>query len=37
MLWIKYRRGEAIPKDMKYDDWRIQKNINGSTPLMLWI
>ncbi len=38
MLWIEYRPGEPIPKEIQYDGWQTDRNkCGGKTPLMLWI
>ena len=36
MIWIGYRRGEAIPQSMLYPDYQTDRNRIGQTPLMLW-
>ena len=37
MLWIYYRRGEAIPKELYYTDDYLDNDNYGNTLLMLWI
>ena len=37
MYWIKYRRGEAIPKELYYLNCQTDKDDDGRTPLMIWI
>lgn len=40
MIWIKYHKQDGnikIPKELKYPDWRKDRDYSGETPLMLWI
>jgi hypothetical protein len=37
MYWIAYRNNEPIPEELKYPDWKTDKDDYGNTPLMLWI
>ena len=37
MLWIEYRKGEDIPKELYYSNYKLDKDRNSRTPLMLWI
>ena len=37
MLWIEYRKGENIPKDLYYQNYQTYKDKSGKTPLMYWI
>ena len=37
MLWVKYRPGEAIPKELFYNGYQTDRDIDGDTPLMNWI
>ena len=37
MLWIGDRRDEPIPQELYYDEYKLIRNNNGQTPLMLWI
>lgn len=38
MKWIKeHPERKNIPKELYYDYYRIDKDVNGNTPLMLWI
>ena len=37
MLWIMYRKGEVIPKELYYKGWQTDKDHMGYAPLRLWI
>ena len=38
VLWIEYRHGEVIPKELYYDGWQTYKDDYFEyTPLMTWI
>lgn len=37
MQWIIFRIGENIPKQLCYNGYQKDKDIDGYTPLMLWI
>lgn len=37
MLWIKDRQKQDIPKELYYDGWQTDNDVDDQTPLMLWI
>ena len=37
MTWIAWRKGEAIPQELYYQDYQTDKDEDGQTPLMYWI
>ena len=36
MLWIR-ECSEDIPQELYYDDYQMDKDKDGNTPLMMWI
>ena len=36
MLWIEYCHSDDVPKEMLYTGYKIKKDRDGNTPLMLW-
>lgn len=37
MLWITWRKDEAIPKELLYPNYSSDKDHLGRTPLGMWI
>lgn len=37
MMWIAERSGKDIPDCLFYDGWQTDRDIDGQTPLILWI
>ena len=35
--WIRYRKNELVPKELKYLGWKTDKDDYSGTPLMYWI
>jgi hypothetical protein len=35
MQWIQFRKDELIPEELKYPNWKTDKNIDGETPLIM--
>ena len=36
MIWVERRRGEAIPENLYYKGWEMDRDNHNRTPIMIW-